>query len=73
MKDQEGNVMIERITRININGKPLNKCNEQEITKEILSLCSRVDELRQQCAGLKDELKTAEAELEELAAVEEEA
>ena len=52
MKDQEGNVMIERITRIKIGDKPLNKCNEQEITKEILSLCGRVDELRQRVAEL---------------------
>lgn len=57
MKDQEGNVRIEQITRIKIGDKPLSKCNEHEITKEILALCARVDQLRQRVAELEKEIK----------------
>ena len=57
MKDQEGNVRIEQITRIKIGDKPLNQCNEHEITKEILALCARVDQLRQQVAELERKVK----------------
>ena len=57
MKNQEGNVRIEKITRIKIGDKPLNKCNEQEITKEILSLCSRIDQLRSQVEELQKAAK----------------
>ena len=57
MRDQEGNVRIEKITRIKIDDKLLHKCNEQEITKEILALCSRIDQLRTQVEELQKAAK----------------
>jgi len=53
MINQEGNVRIENVTRIIIGDKPLNKCSEHEITKEIMALCGRIQQLRQQVEELK--------------------
>lgn len=54
MINQEGNVRIENVTRIIIGDKPLHKCSEHEIAKEIMALCSRIVQLRQQVQDLKE-------------------
>jgi len=52
MGDQEGNVRIETVSHVLIGDKPLSKCNEHEITKEIMALCSRIQQLREQVLEL---------------------
>ena len=52
MEDQEGNVRIETVSHVLIGDKPLSQCSQQEIAKEIMELCSRIKQLRQQVNDL---------------------
>lgn len=52
MEDQEGNVRIETVSHVLIGDKPLSECSKQEIAKEIMALCSRIKQLRQQVNDL---------------------
>lgn len=57
MTEQEGNVRIETVSHIIIGDKPLSKCSEHEITKEIMGLCSRIEQLRLQVQDLQANAK----------------
>ena len=58
MEDQEGNVRIETVSHVLICDKLLSECSKHEIEKEIMALCNRIKQLRQQVNELQK--KTAD-------------
>lgn len=52
----EGNVTISERPFVTIADKPLGECSTQEVAKELMRLCKRVDELRASNKVLREQL-----------------